>query len=73
MDVIQFKRTSVHLQHVREREAKLLREDHTQQQQTGWLIWLTLCKTSKYDDKKKKKTWNYIGNITEVHRVEKNT
>lgn len=37
-----------------EREAKLLRADHTQQQQTGWLIWLTLCKTSKYDDEKKK-------------------
>lgn len=38
-----------------EREAKLLRADHTQQQQIGWLIWLTLCKTSKYDDKKREK------------------
>lgn len=56
-----------------ESEAKLLRADHTQQQQTGWLIWLTLCKTSKYNDKKKKRTWNYIGNSTEVHCVEKNT
>lgn len=52
MDVIQFKPLCIYS--MIGRETKLHRADHTQQQQTGWLVWLTVCKTSKYDDKKRK-------------------